>query len=251
MEAKSAENPRLRLASNSVSIMPVGSIGHDEATSRALLIATNSVRELTASLDDLLGWPTDTELELMPPSPRFEAISQQDATEKALAANPEVIEAEQNLVKARAAVTLQKLAYVPVVAAMGGYAHNGNVMPLLPDDFAFAGIVATYNVFDFGKREHTIKGASTQAQMAELALQLTKAKVAASVKTAYLDLQHSQLRSELASRLNSAIQPERIDFQEATAESVAARKIRSETESLQADLEYRQALAKLKSLMGE
>ena len=251
MEAKSAENTRLQLASNSVSIMPVGSIGHDEATSRALLIATHNVRDLTASLDDLLGWPTDTELELMPPSPRFEVISQEQATEKALAANSEVIEAEQNVVKARAAVTLQKLAYVPVVAAMGGYAHNGNVMPLLPDDFAFAGIVATYNVFDFGKREHTIKGASTQAQMAELALQLTKAKVAASVKTAYLDLQHSQLRSELASRLNSAIQPERIDFQEATAESVAARKIRSETESLQADLDYRQALAKLKSLMGE
>jgi outer membrane protein TolC len=238
IEATGAEKMGLQLVSNI-------------ATSHALGTAMSRVKELTASLDDLLGWPANTELELMAPAPRFEVISQKDATEKALAANPDVIEAEQNVVKARAAVTLQKLAYGPVVAAMGGWAHNGNVMPLLPDDFAFVGIIATYNVFDFGKREHAIKGAHTQAQMADVALQLTKAKVAASVKMAYLDLQRSQLRSELVRRLVSAIQLQRAGFQEDAAESIVAEKVRTETESLQADLEYRQALARLKSLMGE
>jgi outer membrane protein TolC len=58
---------------------------------------------------------------------------------------------------------------------MGGYAYQDNVIPLLPRDFSFVGIVATFNLFDFGKREHTIKGANAQAEMAEIALQLTKA----------------------------------------------------------------------------
>ena len=176
------------------------------------MATASQVRELTASLNDLIGWPTYTELGPMPPNPRFEVISQSQATAKALAANPEVIEAEQTVVKAREAVSLQKLSYIPVLAVMGGWAHNGDALPLLPDDFAYVGIVATYNIFDFGKREHTIKAASTQAQMAETALELTKAKVAASVKAAYLDLQRSQLRSEFVRRLDSTIQVERRGF---------------------------------------
>jgi hypothetical protein len=113
------------LASNSA--MPLTSDSHDEElieTSNALAIATTKVKELTAALDELLGWPPDTQLELVPPDPRFEDISLQEATDKAFAANPEVVEAEQNVVKARSASTIQKLAYVPTVAAMGGYAYQ-------------------------------------------------------------------------------------------------------------------------------
>jgi outer membrane protein TolC len=183
LKATETENKWL-LASNSA--MPLTSDSHDEAlieTSNALAIATTKVEELTAALDEMLGWPPDTQLELVPPDPRFEDISLREATDKAFAANPEVVEAEQNVVKARSASTIQKLAYVPTIAAMGGYAYQDGVLPLLPHDFSFIGIVATFNLFDFGKREHTIKGASAQAEMAEIALQLTKAKVAAAART--------------------------------------------------------------------
>jgi hypothetical protein len=83
-------------------------------------IVAPKVKEFTASLNDLVGWSPDTELQLVPPDPRFENISLREATDNALAVNPEVIEAEQNVVKARAASKIQKLAYVPVVGAMGG-----------------------------------------------------------------------------------------------------------------------------------
>jgi hypothetical protein len=92
----------------SSSAMPVASGSHDEElveSSNALAIASSKVKELTASLNDLLGWPPDTELQLVPPDPRFEDISLREATDKALAANPEVVEAEQNVVKARSAAT--------------------------------------------------------------------------------------------------------------------------------------------------
>ncbi len=238
----------------SSSAMPVASGSHDEElieASNALALATTKVKELTALLDDMLGWPSDTELQLVPPDPRFEDISLKEATDKALAANPEVIEAEQTVVKARSASTLQKLAYVPVVAAMGGYAYNSNSVPLLPRDFSFIGIVATYNVFDFGKREHTIKGANAQAEMAEIALQLTKAKVAASVKNSHLELQRSRQLSELTRRLDSAIRVQRTSYEENSAEVIAAKKAKVEAEMFQSDLKYRQALANLKTLMGE
>jgi outer membrane protein TolC len=239
------------LASNSA--MPVTSAGHDEElmeTSNALAIAVAKVKELTASLNDMLGWPPETELELVPPDPGFEEISLNEATAKALAANPEVVEAEQNVVKARAASTIQKLAYVPTVAAIGGYAYNDNAIPLLPRDFSFIGIVATYNLFDFGKREHTIKGANAQAEMAELAVQLTKAKVAASVKNSHFELQRLRQLSELTRRLASAIQVQKASYEE-SAVNIVAKKAKVEAEMFQADLEYRQALAKLKTLMGE
>jgi len=251
VKAMETENKWL-VASNSA--IPVASASHDEElieTSNALALATTKVKELTASLDDMLGWSPDTELQLVPPDPRFEDISLKEATDKALATNPEVVEAEQNVVKARAASSIQKLAYVPVAAVVGGYAYNSNAVPLLPRDFSFIGIMATYNLFDFGKREHTIKGANAQAEMAEIALQLTKAKVAASVKNTHHELERSRQLSELTRRLDSAIQVQRTSYDENSAEITAAKKAKVEAEMFQSDLDYRQALARLKTLMGE
>jgi outer membrane protein TolC len=238
----------------SSSAVPVASATHDEElmeTSNTLAIATTKVQELMAALDDMLGWPPDTELQLVPPDPGFESITLREATDKALAANPEVIEAEQTVVKAQSAATIQKLAYVPTVAAMGGYAYQDNLIPLLPHDFSFIGIVATFNLFDFGKREHTIKGANAQAEMAEIGLQLTKAKVAAAVKNSHFELERSRQLSELTRRLDSAIQLQRASYEEDSAEILAEKKVKVEAEMFQADLDYRQALARLKTLMGE
>lgn len=252
-KAKATETGNKWLVASS-STIPVASAGHDIdliETSNELAIAVTKVKELTASLNDMLGWPPDTELQLVPPDPRFEDISLKEATDRAFAANPEVVEAEQNVVKARAASTIQKLAYVPVVAVMGGYAYQDNVMPLLPRDFSFVGIVAAYNLFDFGKREHTIKGANAQAEMSEIALQLTKAKVAASVKNSVLELERSRQLSELTRRLDSAVELQRTSYEENGAEITAAKKAKVEAAMFQADLDYRQALAMLKTLMGK
>ncbi len=250
-KAKLSES-RWLLANNSS--VPVGSIDGDEAlmgATKELATATSKVKELSASLDELLRLPDDTQLELVPPEPRFEYIPLGQATEKALAANPEVIEAEQTAVKARAAVKAQKWNYVPTIAVMGGYAYNNNAVPLLPRDFSFIGLVGTYNIFDFGKREHTIKGADAQAEMAELGLQLTKAKVAGAVKSSHLELERLQQLSELTRRLASGIELQKASYDENGADLAVARKAKVEAEMFQADLDYRQALASFKTLIGE
>jgi hypothetical protein len=56
------------------SAMRVASGSHDEElieSSNALAIAAAKVKELTASLNDLIGWPPDTELQLVASRPTF------------------------------------------------------------------------------------------------------------------------------------------------------------------------------------
>ena len=176
------------------------------------MIASSNVKELTASLDLLLGYSVDTELELAVPVTQMEEISLREAADKAMAANPEVVEAEQTVVKAKAASRLSKLDYVPDLAVMGGYTYNGSAIPALPRDFSFIGVIGSYNLFDFGKREHTVKERTAQVSMAETALELTKAKVAAAVKTSYFEMDRSRQLSELARRLSAAIPLQRVSY---------------------------------------
>jgi outer membrane protein len=217
---------------------------------RALLAATAEVRERTASLDRLMGWPDDTELELVPPDPLVENIRLEEVKDVSPAANnPDLVEAEQTVVKARAASALSKLAYVPSVAAVGGYMFQ-NAIPLVPSTFGYGGVIASYNLFDFGKRERAVKEARAQLGMAEIALQLTKVKLAANLKQSYVELERSRQVSQLAQKMGSSVA--QLMNVSSTSESVEMRAARAnvEVEMLEADLAHRQAYARLKALMG-
>jgi len=66
------------------------------------------------------------------------------------------------------------------------------------------GIMATFTVFDGFKREHGVKG--IQVEMADMGVQVTKAKAAAIVKTSYLELDRARRLYHLARRLVSTTQ---------------------------------------------
>jgi outer membrane protein TolC len=217
---------------------------------KAVLLSTSKVKELTASLNEMIGLPEGTKLELVPPKPLVENVSLDDATQKA-AANPEVIEAEQTAIKAHAGLALSKLAYVPTVAIVAGYANQNLVSDLLlPKDFTYVGFMATFTVFDGFKREHGVKEVKAQAEMADLGVQAAKAKVAEKVKTSYLELERSRQLYQLARRMVSATEVVQVSYRldEPEVESAQAK---MKAEMFRAELEYRQAYAKLKALMGE
>jgi hypothetical protein len=219
------------------------------AAEKSVLLSTSKVNELTGSLNQMIGLPEGTKLELVTPEPFAENISLNEATVKA-AANPEVIEAEQTAIKAHAGLTLTKLQYVPTVAVVGGYANQNMVSnAILPKDFSYVGIVATFTVFDGFKREHGVKEVRAQAEMADLAVQLTKAKVAATVKTSYLELDRARQLNQLARRITSTTQMVDAAYkpQDAQFESAQAK---MEADMFRSELEYRQAYARLKALMG-
>ena len=208
------------------------------------------VNELTASLDRMMGWPEETELDLEVPDPLVENISFQDVADKPVAGNLGVVEAEQTVVKARAAAVLSKVAYVPTVAAVGGYAFQ-NAFPAVLSNFGYGGVMASYTLFDFGKREHAVKEARAQLEMAEIGLQVAKAKSSADLKKSYYELERSRQLSNVAQRMGSSATL--LMNASASTENLQVRAARAEMEMemLRADLAHRQAYARLKALMGE
>jgi outer membrane protein TolC len=216
---------------------------------KTLLTAGAEVKELTASLNRVMGWPEDTELELVPPDPLVENISLQEIADTSTVGNPEVIEAQQTAIKARAASVLSKLAYVPTVAATGGFIYQ-NAVPLLPNTFGYGGVMVSYNLFDFGKREAAVKEASAQLGMAELGVELTKAKVAEGIKKTYYELERTRQFSQLAQQMGSSVMRlVSVSSAPETTEVKAAR-ANAEKEMFEADLAHRQAYARLQALLG-
>jgi outer membrane protein TolC len=159
------------------------------------------------------------------------------------------VEAEQTAIKARAGRNLARLEYVSDVVVLGGYSHQ-NMIPLLPGDFRYIGVMATYTVFDSGKREHTVKMRNAQVEAAELAVQLTKAKVAAGVKTSYFEMDRSRTLSQLSQRMVSASRVVNAGYQ-ADGSEVKEERARLEAEMFQAELTYREAFARLMNFMGD
>jgi outer membrane protein TolC len=210
---------------------------------------STEVRRLSASLNRAMGWPEDTELELVPPDPLVESVSFEEIADKSIAANVDVFEAEQTVVKARAASAISKLAYVPTVAAVSGYLFQ-NAIPSVPSNFGYGGVIASYNLFDFGKRQRAVAEARAQVEMAELALQMTKAKVAADLKKSYFELEHARQVSEAAQKMGASVA--RLINASSTPESTEVRTARAEVEVqlLEADFAHRQAFARLSELMG-
>jgi outer membrane protein TolC len=207
------------------------------------------VKELTASLNQMIGLPEGTKLELVPPEPFVENVSLKEATQKA-AANPEVIEAQQTAIKAHAGVALAKLTYLPTVAIVAGYAKQNLVAELLlPNDFTYVGVIATFTLFDGFKREHGVKEVKAQAEMADLGLQAAKAKAAEKVKTSYLELERSRQLYQLARRLVSATEKVEVSYRPDDPDVESAR-AKMKADMFRAELEYRQAYARLKALMG-
>jgi outer membrane protein TolC len=217
---------------------------------KAVVLSASKVKELTESLNGMLHLPEGTTLELVAPDPLVENTSLIEAAEKATMSNPEVIEAEQTAIKAHAGVTLTKLQYVPTVAITGGYANQNAISDrLLPKDFSYIGAIATFTLFDGFKREHGVKEIKAQAEMADLAVQLTKAKVAAGVKSSYFELDRSRQLYQLARRMVSAAQVVDASYKSNDPE-VESAQAKMEAEMFRAEFEYRQAYAKVNALTG-
>jgi len=216
---------------------------------KSMLLAASRVRELTASLNDLLGLPAETRLELVPPDPLVENLSLNEATASATNGSAEVIEAEQTAIKAHAGSKLAKMEYFPSIAVVGGYTHQNVINVVLPENFEYIGVIGTYTLLNFGKRERAVKEARAQAEAADLGVQLTKAKVAGAVKTGYLRLERSRQLYQLARRIVSSARVVGASYQPDDEDMDPAR-AKLEAELFRADLEYRQAYAQMKNLIS-
>lgn len=244
----------LKLQVASAAAAPVNGMTERETAlleaKKALLAASDNVTELTNSLTDLTGLPEDARLELIPPPPVvIEADPSPQKPRPVIALNPEIVEAEETVVKAKAAHRLAKLEYVPDAVITGGYMFQTGI-PALPDDFSWIGVIATWTIFDFFKRERTIKERGAQVTMAKANLEMVQAKVAASAQKTVVDLDRTRRILELTRQVAS-MQRAMTRRDQDTGPEARAALAKAEAEMFQAEFDYRVAYSQLKRVAGE
>src|SRR5262245_24647981 len=119
---------------------------------------------------------------------------------------------------------------------------------VLPDNFAYVGVVATYTLFDSLKRERTVKERAAQAQAASIGAQLARDKAAVALKTAYFELERSRDAYHLARQMMTTLHAG-VVLVTAGADSESSR-ARAEADVFRAEIGYRQAYAALTDLMA-
>jgi outer membrane protein TolC len=144
------------------------------------LTAELQLSDLTTELNDVLGLPLDTPLELSPVQPaRLEEHPRDEYLKLAFAENPQIQAAMETVEKAKAGVTAAKSAFIPDVTAIARQSYQNGV-PFLVHNFGTFGLNLTYDVFDFGKRRAAVR--EREAQLAQAQENLTRLKETVSVQ---------------------------------------------------------------------
>src|SRR5712675_1034998 len=158
------------------------------------LLATDlQLSDLKLKLNDLIGLPLATALDLDPAVAEFQPTClREECVRAATASHPEILAARAEVEKAQAAARLAKTdMWVPDVEAFARYSYSNNV-PFLARNFGTFGIHFGFDVFDSGRKKASLR--ERGAQLAEAKENLAKLtdEVELTVQTAYNKLDRTQ-----------------------------------------------------------
>jgi len=226
---------------------------------QAVLTADLQLADLRTELNDLLGLPLDTELELDPEVPtNFETLPKAEYLKIAWAQNPEILAAEEMVRKAQAGVAAAKTAYIPDITAFARYSYQNGV-PFLVRNFGTFGVNLDYDVFDFGKRRAAVRERAAQLAQAEQNLERLKEEVAVAIERSYNKVERTKSLVNVASQVATLRQEsERLATNQAAQGEVlvserrqaTAARYKAQADLLQASLGYLLAQAELEQTVG-
>jgi len=158
-----------------------------------LLTTDLQLSDLKLKLNDLMGLPLNSSLDLDPSVSAFQETSpREEYVRAALASHPEIREARAEVEKAEAAVRLAKTdIWVPDVEAFARYSHQDNV-PFLANNFGTFGIHLGYDLFDSGHKRAVLHERQAQLSQAKENLAKLTDEVELAVDTAYNKLERTQ-----------------------------------------------------------
>jgi outer membrane protein TolC len=226
---------------------------------QAVLTAELQLSDLTTELNDLLGLPLETRLDLDPAVPtNFEQRPREEYVQSAWTEHPELLAAEEAVRKAQAGVAAAKSAYIPDVTAFARHSYQDGV-PFLLHNFGTFGVNLNWEVFDFGKRRSAVREREAQLAEAEENLRRLKEEVAVGIERTYNKVERTRNMVQVANEVVKLRQEsERLaqnqltqgvilvsDRRQATAASYKA-----QAEYLQASLGYLLAWAELEQAAG-
>jgi len=225
-----------------------------------LLTTDLQLSDLTLKLNDLIGLPLNTALDLdtavsdvQPPCVRQECVR------AATASHPEILAARAEVEKAQAAVRLTKTdMWVPDVEAFARYSYQNNV-PFLARNFGTFGIHFGFDVFDSGRKKASLH--EHEAQLSEAKENLAKLtdEVELEVETAYNKLERTQQMLKVSEEVvslrteSSRVMQQRV-LQGAALNSQAANATAQQYDAkallLQSQLDFLQAQDELLNAIG-
>ena len=225
------------------------------------LLATDlQLADLKLKLNDLMGLPLTTALDLDPVAEgSMETCPLVECVTTASASHPEILEARAEVEKAEAAVRLAKTdIWVPDVDAFGRYSYQNDV-PFLARNFGTFGIHLGYDLFDGGRKRSVKRERESQLAQAKENLARLRDEVELAVHTAYNKLERTQERLKvseevvaLRSESNRVLQQELL--QGAALKSQAAMATAQEFDAkallLQSQLDYSEAHDEFIHAMG-
>src|SRR5579863_3848358 len=226
---------------------------------QSVLTADLQLSDLTTQLNDLLGLPLDTKLELATEVPaELDRRSREEYVQVAWSQNPQIKAAEASVEKAQAAVGAAKTAYIPDITAYARQSYQDGV-PFMVRNFGTFGVNMTWEVFDFGKRRAEVRERQDQLAEAQENLRRSKEEVAVSIERSYNKVQRTKSLVEVATQVAKLRQEsERLaqnqlaqgavlisDRRQATAATYKA-----QADLLQANLGYLLAWAELQEAAG-
>ena len=228
--------------------LPALRVGLLEAQ-QGLVQVRGQVRDLTDQLNNLLELPPCTRLELVDPIPVEPPVRcADDAAQVALANNPEVIAAQQTVVKARAALRVARLDYVPDVLLIGGY-QNQSALTIIQPNISFLGVSANYTFWEWGKRKNITNQRKTEIALAEQNVQVTMDKVQLEARKAYNSFEQAREAYQLAGAMVQARKEAEKTAVGPAAMQAKADTARAELDYMKAEIAYRVAHAQLAAIL--
>ena len=226
---------------------------------QSVLTADLQLSDLTTELNDLLGVPLDTQLQLDPSVPTdFDERPREEYIHTAWSENPEILAAEQAIHKAEAGVAAAKSAYIPDITVYARDSYQDGV-PFLVRNFGTFGVNLDWDVFDFGKRRAAVREREAQLAQAQENLRRLKDSVAVAIERSYNKLTRTKHLVQVASEVVSLRQEsDRLAQNQLVQGVVLASERRQATvatykaqaDYLQASLGYLLARAELEQQIG-
>ena len=226
---------------------------------QAVLTADLQLADLTTELNDLLGLPLETRVELDPAVPAsFDQRPRDEYVRAAWVARPEILAAEEAVRKARAGVTAAKSTYIPDITGYARYSYQDG-LPFLVRNFGTFGFHLTWDVFDFGKRRATVLEREAELAQAEENLKRLKEEVAVAIERSYNKLERTRNLVRVATQVVKLRQEgERLAQNQLVQGVILASERRQATAAsyqaqagfLQASLGYALAWAELEQAIG-
>jgi outer membrane protein TolC len=225
-----------------------------------LLTTDLQLSDLALQLNDAIGFPLATKLVLDTDVPPVDdACPREACVASALAAHTEILEAQQTVNKATAAVRLAKADYIPDLEAFARYSYQKNV-PFLANNFGTFGFHVGYNLFDGGRKRNTLR--EHQAQLAQATENLARVteEVELGIRTAYNKMERTREMVKISQELLTLrVESSRVSAQQlqrgvalkSQADAALAQEFDAKTLLLQAQLDFIQSRDELVKSMGQ